>query len=252
MKSLLIAALAGLTLIWAVPSFAIDLDALTDGERAAFRAEIRSYLLENPEVLMEAIAVLEQRQAQSEAARDMDLVAANADLLFNSTTAWEGGNPDGDIVLVEFLDYRCGYCRRAFPEVEQLIEADGNIRLVIVEFPILGAQSVLAARFALSARILEGDESYKDIHDALMVMRADVTEDSLIRLADGLGFDGDAILAGMDDPGIDAVLEANYALGQRLQISGTPSFVMGDQLLRGYLPYDTMVQLTEELRSAAN
>ncbi|WJY21112.1 DsbA family protein [Fontisubflavum oceani] len=252
MKSFLTAALTGLVLALSGPALAVDLDALSDTERDAFRAEVRAYLLENPEVLMEAIAVLEQRQAEAEAMQDLDLVAANADALFNSDTAWEGGNPEGDIVLVEFLDYRCGFCRRAFPEVEQLIETDGNIRLVIKEFPILGEQSTLASRFALSTRIIEGDDAYKDIHDALMVMRADVSEESLSRLADELGFDGDAILAGMSDPEIDRVLEANYALAQRLQISGTPSFVMGDQLLRGYLPYDAMAGIAEELRAAAN
>ncbi len=250
MKRFMIACLSALFLTG--PAAATDLEALSDTERDAFRAEVRAYLLENPEVLMEAIAVLEQRQAQAEVARDMDLVTANADALFASETSWEGGNPDGDLVLVEFLDYRCGFCRRAFPEVEQLIETDGNIRLVIKEFPILGEQSTLASRFALSTRIVAGDDAYKDMHDALMVMRADITEDALVRLADELGFDGAAILAGIEAPEIDAILEANYALAQRLQISGTPSFVMGDQLLRGYLPFAEMAVLAEEIRSEMN
>ncbi|RMA40732.1 DsbA family protein [Rhodophyticola porphyridii] len=252
MKSFFAAALTGLMLILSGPALAVDLDALTDTERAAFRAEVRAYLLDNPEVLMEAIGVLEQRQAAAEAAQDMDLVAANAEALFNSETSWEGGNPEGDLVLVEFLDYRCGFCRRAFPEVERLLESDGNIRFVIKEFPILGEQSTLASRFALSTRIIEGDAAYKDLHDAMMVMRAEVSEESLSRIATELGFDAEAILAGIDVPEIDRVLEENYALAQRLQISGTPSFVMGDQLLRGYLPYEAMAELAEQVRAEAN
>lgn len=252
MKPAFAAALAGLMMGTALPALATDLEALTAPERDAFRAEVRAYLMENPEVLMEAIGVLEQRQANAEAARDGDLVAANADALQDTSTAWEGGNPDGDIVLVEFLDYRCGFCRRAFPEVEQLVETDGNIRLIIREFPILGEQSVLASRFALSTQLIAGDDAYKSVHDALMEMRADVTEASLTRIAEELELDAEAILAGLGDPRIDEILAANYALAQTLAISGTPTFVMGDQLLRGYLPYDAMAQLAEDLRAAAN
>ncbi|MBC6437335.1 MAG: DsbA family protein [Rhodobacteraceae bacterium] len=250
MYRLIAATLAAVFLPNSTPVMATDLDAMTDEERAAFRAEVRAYLLENPEVLMEAITILEGRQAEEEAMRDMELVAANADALFNSDSSWEGGNLGGDLVLVEFLDYRCGFCRRAFPEVERLVKTDGNIRLVIKEFPILGGQSTLASRFALSTRILEGDDAYKDMHDALMVMRTDVTEANLSRLADELGYDGAAILAGLGDPWIDAVIEANYALAQRLQISGTPSFVMGNRLLRGFMPYEAMAELAEDLRTA--
>lgn len=228
---------------------AFDLNAMSDEERTAFRSEIRAYLLENPEVLMEAIDVLEQRQAEAQASNDVDLARANRDALFNDENSWQGGNPDGDIVMVEFIDYRCGYCRRAHPEVASLVESDGNIRIISKEFPILGEQSVLASQFAIATRIVGGDDAYKMVSDALMTMRADVTEDSLRRMGDAFGLDTDAILAEMDSDQVAGIINENRLLAQRLQISGTPTFVIEDQMLRGYVPLQGMQQIVESIRS---
>ena len=104
---------------------------MTDAERAYFRAEVRAYLLENPEVLMEAIAVLEEKRNSDAAATDAVLLETNADEIFNDPASWVGGNPDGDITVVEFMDYRCGYCKKAFDEVKELIASDGNIRFIV-------------------------------------------------------------------------------------------------------------------------
>ncbi|MEM1005944.1 MAG: thioredoxin domain-containing protein, partial [Pseudomonadota bacterium] len=142
-------ALLGLSLITG-PAQALDLNAMSEDEKAQFGAQVRDYLLENPGVIVEAITLLEQQQAVAEAQADKELVAANAEELFNDGYSWVGGNPDGDITLVEFLDYRCGYCRRAVPEVASLLAEDGNIRLVIKEFPILGDASVQSSRFAVA------------------------------------------------------------------------------------------------------
>jgi protein-disulfide isomerase len=241
-----------LTLGLAVPGLATDLDNLSDAERAAFRAEVRAYLLENPEVLMEAIAVLEDRSAQAEVERDGVAIAENADALFSSAFDVVLGNPEGDVTVVEFMDYRCGFCRRAHPEVMDLIEFDGNIRLVVKEFPILGPESVLASRFAIATRVALGDEAYFKVHNGLMEMRGDVNEPALIALADGLGLESAAILGAMNDPLVQATIEYNHALGQRLQITGTPSFVFGDQMVRGYVPLDGMQQIVAMLREMAN
>ena len=143
----------------AAPAAAFDLSSMTDAERQTFRDEVRAYLLDNPEVLMEAIGVLEQRQAEAQASSDQELVKANAEALFNDGYSHIAGNPDGDVTMVEFLDYQCGYCKKAFPEVNQLLESDGDIRLIIKEFPILGDPSVMASRFAIAVKQLEGDEA---------------------------------------------------------------------------------------------
>lgn len=228
--------------------FALDLDAMTDNERAAFRAEVRAYLLDNPEVLMEAIGVLEARQAEAEVLRDEQLAELNADALFNDGFSYEGGNPDGDITIVEFIDYRCGFCRRAHPEVAELIETDGNIRIITKEFPILGEQSLLASQFAVATKTVVGDEAYKQVSDALMALRSDVTEASLTALASAYDLDVDAIFAEMESNATREVLANNRALGDRMQITGTPTFVFGDQMVRGYVDLDQMRQIVGALR----
>jgi protein-disulfide isomerase len=222
---------------------------LTDAERTDFRAEVRAYLLENPEVLMEAIAVLESRQAEAETTRDERLATLNADALVNDGFSYEGGNLDGDITIVEFIDYRCSFCRRAHPEVAELISSDGNIRIITKEFPILGQQSVLASQFAVATKIVAGDAAYKQVSDALMNLRSDVTPASLSSLASAFDLDTDAIFAEMESPAVQQVLANNRALGERMQISGTPTFVFGDQMVRGYVDLTQMRAIVEAERA---
>jgi protein-disulfide isomerase len=230
-------------------ALALDLDQMNDTERAAFRAEIRAYLLENPEVIMEAVAVLDQRRAAQDAENDQLLVKANIEALFEDGHSWVGGNPEGDITLVEFMDYQCGYCRKAFDEVHELVSSDGNIRFIVKEFPILGPQSTLSSRFAVATKLLEGDDAYEAIHTALMTYNGEINEAALARLAEPLGLEAAKILAHMDSEEVSQILAANRALGQQMGISGTPSFVMQDQMLRGYVPLNGMRQIVEEIRT---
>lgn len=227
---------------------ALDLDAMSDAERSTFRAEVRAYLLEDPEVLMEAIAVLENRQETAEATRDEQLAQTNMNALVNDGVSYVGGNPDGDITIVEFLDYRCSFCRRAHPEVEELITSDGNIRIIIKEFPILGEQSVLASQFAVATRIVAGNEAYKQVGDALIALNSDITPASLGALASAFDLDTDAIFAEMNSQAVQDELTNNRALGDRMQITGTPTFVFGEEMVRGYVPLDTMRQIVEAER----
>lgn len=233
----------------AMPAAAFDISEMSDEERSAFRAEIRAYLLDNPEVLMEAISVLEQREREAQLANDLALAQAYEDELLNDGHSWVGGNPDGDVTIVEFLDYRCGYCKRAFDEVEALLANDGNIRFIVKEFPILGEQSTLASRFAVAVLRIEGDAAYKDVHDALMTMRTDVTMSALVQMSDAFGLDTAAISAEMQSEDVSRVISENRALAQALAISGTPTFVIGDQLVRGYIPGDQMELVVAEARA---
>ncbi len=221
---------------------------MTEEERAAFRDEVRAYLLENPEVIVEAMTVLQAREDEAAYQRDIQMLADNAEAIFNNPNDWVGGNPDGDITIVEFMDYRCKYCRQAFVETEELVKTDGNIRFVLKEFPVLGPASVMAARFAISVRMLHGDDAYKAAHDAMMVLRAEVSEESLARLAADLGHDWDALWAKMNDPAVQAVLDETYALAEMMDINGTPAFVIDQTMVRGYVPLDGMRQIVEGQR----
>ncbi|MCA1285542.1 DsbA family protein [Salipiger bermudensis] len=235
----------------ALPATAQDFDfsAMTPEQREAFGTQVREYLLENPQVIMEAVNALENRQAEQQAVADQQIVADNADALFRDGYSYVGGNPDGDITIVEFSDYRCGYCRRAFPEVEELIESDGNIRFIMKEFPILGEASVTSSRFAIATLMEAGDEAYKAVHDALITLEGEPSEPVLRRLADTLGLDAEAIIARMSDEEVTRRIQETRELATRLQINGTPSFVFGDQMLRGYVPLDGMRQLVDQIRS---
>ncbi|WP_299674798.1 DsbA family protein [uncultured Roseobacter sp.] len=232
----------------ALPASALDLQSMTEEERDLFRSEVRSYLMDNPEVIMEAVQALEARQAEAQAQADLTLVSDHAEAIFDDGFSFVGGNPEGDITLVEFMDYRCGFCKRAYGEVEKLLESDGNIRFIVKEFPILGEQSLLASRFAIATRQLEGDDAYKALHDALMEFNGDITLPALRRLSDTYGLDAEAIEARMDDESVTEEIRKTRALAQQLQITGTPTFVMHDEMLRGFLPYDQMKELVAEKR----
>jgi protein-disulfide isomerase len=238
----------GLALPAAAPLAALDLTAMTEAEKAAFGDAVRAYLMENPTVLIEVINLLEEQEAAAAEQMDQQLAQANMDLLLNDGHSWVGGNPDGDITVVEFLDYRCGYCRRAFEEVNRLIAADGNIRFVVKEYPILGEESLVSAQFAVAVHQLHGDAVYSDVHDALMALNSEVNPATLTRLAEAFALDPAPILARMETPEVMAVLEANQALGQAMQISGTPTFVIGDQMVRGYVPLERMAAIVAQER----
>ena len=232
----------------ATTAFADDLKPMTDEERALFRAEVRAYLFENPEVIMQAVEILQNREAESQAQADFTLVSNNAEAIFNDGYSFVGGNPDGDITLVEFLDYRCGYCKRAHGEVAELLQNDGNIRWIVKELPILGDASVLASRFAIAVKQVAGGDSYKAVGDALMSFQGEITMPALTRLGNTFGLDMEAIEARMNSDEVTTEIATTRELAGTLAISGTPTFVMQDELLRGYLPLDQMQAIVVDKR----
>lgn len=209
---------------------------------------IRSYLLTNPGVIVEAINVYEEQQKIATAAADGDLVEANAEELFNDGFSMVRGNPDGDLTVVEFSDYNCGYCKRAHAEVEKFIEADGNIRLVIKEFPILGEGSVLAARAALASRAQKNGELYPVFNDALMTHRGSHSEETIMALAKEVGLDLDALSTGMQSAEIRNQINRTNALATTLKINGTPAFIIGNKVVRGYIPAERLADFAKAER----
>ncbi len=214
-----------------------------------FGAQVRSYLLENPEVIFEAVAVYEQRSAAEQAGMEQAMLAANAEALFDDGHSWVGGNLDGDITLVKFNDYRCGFCQRAHHEVATLLQDDGGIRLIVKEFPILGPESELAARFALAVLNLAGAEAYAQANDTMMRHEGAVTPDYLEVLAVGLELDFEVVLVEMEGEAVSTAIAENHDLAQRLQITGTPTFVMETEMIRGFVEADALAQLADALRN---
>lgn len=250
-----------LTSIWlaAVPAQAFDMSNMSDAERQQFRDEIRSYLLENPEVLMEAIDVLRARQdaqaaedAAAERQADQQLVGQHRDELYNDGISYVGGNPDGDLTIVEFLDYRCTYCRRAHPELADIVKRDGNIRLIVKEFPILGPESVTSSRVAVATLQTQGPEAYLRMHDVLMTYDGPVNDRTIERLAMSAAVDPAPILATYDSPEVAEHIEKVRDLAMKMRVSGTPTFTIGDVVVRGYLPAEQFIGAIEHGRSLSN
>lgn len=232
-------------------AFSGGLGEMSPTEKDAFRAEVRQYLLDNPEVIMEAMQVLQDRKAQAEQQADVAMVQSNAEAIFNDPASWVGGNPDGSVTIVEFMDYRCTYCRKAYAEVEDLVKTDGDIRFVVKEFPILGDDSLTSAKFAIALRLLHGDDAYKAAHDALIALRGSPDADTLGRLAASLGYDAAEVTTKMESPEVLTVIKANHALAGTLNITGTPTFVIESRMLRGYLPEADMQKIVTQERASA-
>lgn len=246
MKSLIalgVAAVA-LTPLASGPASAAE---FSDRQQTEIDAQIRAYILENPEVIVEAMQVLEERQKANAAEADAEKLAALDDEIMNDGYSFIGGNPDGDVTLVEFLDYRCPYCHKAHESVKALIAADGDVRLIVKEFPILGPESTFAARAAMAAK-RQGDELYAAFNDAMMSHKGDLTEATVNRLATEAGVDTARMSEDMEAPEIAENIRRTYALAQQLEINGTPGFIVGDEIVRGFLPYDALRELVKDAR----
>jgi protein-disulfide isomerase len=206
---------------------------------------VREYLLREPEVIYQAIQELQRRQAEAAAAQQRAAIAANQGKLLDDPTSPVGGNPDGDVTLVEFFDYRCAYCRRVVSSMRALLEEDSGLRVVFKELPVLGPDSVRAARAALASRRQAG---YVPFHFALMTTD-DLSLQGIRAAAEAVGLDPDRLEADMAAPEVLAAIEANYALANELGIEGTPAFVIGDQLIPGAVDKGRLEQLIDEARS---
>lgn len=243
-----LAVAAALSLGLAAPAAAFDPAAMSDAEKAAFGQAVRDYLMANPEVLIESINVLEERRAADESTNDALLVETFKSEIFDDGHSWTGGNPDGSVTVVEFIDYRCGVCRQVYGEVEDLVTTDGDIRIIFKEFPILGEESDLAARFAIAVQQIAGADAYKAAHDKLMTMRGRVTLESLTGLAKELDIDGNAVIARMNTEEVTAVIRQNHQLAEKMRIAGTPTFVVGPDLLRG-APREGLGKIVDGIRA---
>lgn len=197
---------------------------------------VRDYILEHPEIVMEAISILQEREQAAKQASENQMLAAASDQLINSANDPVGGNPDGEITLVEFFDYNCGYCKRASETVKALKEANPNLRVVYKEWPILSETSVTAARVGLAINELY-PEQYSTYHDALLARPGSLRQDSEVwQVVDSLGLDRAELEEEAKAGWVQQTLASNRALAQQLNITGTPTFVVGTDILRGAFP----------------
>jgi protein-disulfide isomerase len=213
--------------------------------KGEFEQRVRAYLLDHPEVIVEAFERYQERGRAAEQSEAQAVLKARADEIFRDPDSPVGGNANGDVTLVEFFDYNCPYCRRVGPLMVQAEAADAKLRIVYKEFPILGPNSVYAARAALAAH---RQGKYVAFHKALMAVEGAADKDKVMEVATKVGLDLESLKRDMEDPAIQKVIDRNLALAQALRINGTPSFVAGDQIVRGAIDLNALQGLIREAR----
>ncbi len=217
--------------------------------KAEIEKIVREYLLREPEVIYDAIQELQKRQQAAEATRQQTMIVEHADEIFRHADDPIVGNAAGDVTLVEFFDYHCGYCRSMVGNLRDLVAVDKQLRFVMKELPVLGPDSVTAARAALAASKLD-HAKYYDLHLALMQSK-DLSLESVLKIAAAKGYDPEALKAEMAASWVQERLDANHALAENLGINGTPSFVIGKTLIPGAVDIGRLAQLVVDERQTA-
>ncbi len=216
-------------------------------QKQAIEQIIRDYLIGNPEILIEVSRELEKRQAMQQAAEQKRVILEKRDKIFSSPTDFVLGNPNGDITVVEFFDYNCPYCKRAFSEVMELVKADPNVKVVLKEFPILPPESSMLAAKAAMAALRQG--KYLELHTALMQARH-ISNEDVFRFAERVGLDVARLKTDMESPEIDAAIKQTADIAQELGLNGTPVFIVDATVNVGLLRHEDLVQLVNEARKA--
>jgi protein-disulfide isomerase len=208
---------------------------------------VREYILKNPEIIQEAIVELRKKQELAENSVRMKAIEANKQQIFESKRDIVLGNPKGNVTLVEFYDYNCGFCKRAVNDVAALLKSDPNLRVVLKQLPILSEGSVEAARVGVAVR-MQNPSKYWAFHTALMSAKGEANGVQALAAAQKAGLDIERIKKDISNPEVDATLHGVQELAKALAISGTPSYVLGDQLIPGALPYERLTVAIAQVR----
>ena len=219
---------------------------MSPDQKKAFERVIHDYLLKNPEIIAEAIQALQKKRDLAEANASQAVLRSQQAALFNDPASPVAGDKNGDVTVVEFFDYRCGVCKRVHPIVDSLMAGDSKLRRVYKDWPILGPESVFASRAALASR---KQGKYLPFHNAMMEARGRLDKNAVFKIAKKVGIDHQRLLRDMDSAEITKTLRRNYKLAEALKLNGTPSFVIGDQILKGGRDLATMRQIVADIRA---
>jgi len=216
-------------------------------EKRALDEAIRSYLLQHPEVIIESLQKYEEKERASQEKAAADALVSHKDIIYDHPMTPVTGNPKGDVTVVEFFDYQCGYCKRTMQNMLDLQKEDSKVRFVWKELPILGPVSEFAARGAMAAK---KQDKYLEYHVAVMGARGQLTPDMVLKRAAEAGVDIERLKRDMDDPEIAKYLRETLLLAQQLGITGTPGFIIGGKLVPGAIGLEQMKKLVAEARAA--
>jgi protein-disulfide isomerase len=219
----------------------------SDIQKAEMEEIIRGYMLTHPELLQEMATRLELKQKQEEEAQRSKGLLEYKDEIFKTAKDAFVGNPKGNVVVVEFMDYNCGWCKKSMSEISTLLTTDPNLKVVFKEFPIFGEHSEYAARAALAAA---QQGKYWELHQAMFSHDGQVTTEVVNQLAESIGLDMAKLQSAIGSKEVGAQIAANLQLGRNLAINGTPAFVIDDQVYGGYLQLDAMTEAVAEVRAS--
>jgi protein-disulfide isomerase len=208
---------------------------------------IEKYLLGNPRILQKVSAALDAELTAERTAATRTAMVELKPAIFDSENGIVLGNPNGDVTLVEMFDYNCGYCRQALPDLAALLDTDKNLKVILKEFPILSQGSVDAARIA--AQVADADVDYWAFHQALFTSRGQVDKAVALKAAADLGLNPITLEMGMKAPRVDKVIEESYRIADRLKITGTPTFIIGDEIIPGAIGLEALQQRIANMRA---
>lgn len=215
------------------------------GSKAAIEKIVHDYILANPEVLVEAMQEMEKKQESLRENTAKTAIKEYEGELLRDTDSPVGGNPNGNVTIVEFNDYQCPYCKRAYTSISQVVKADGNVRIVYKDLPILGEPSRIAAFAALASR---KQNKHSVFHAALMEFKGQIDRDRIFEIAGSVGLDVPQLQKDMEDPKIKLIIDRNMAVASKLGVRGTPAFVIGNAFVPGAIDADALKQLIADAR----
>ncbi|WP_350333862.1 DsbA family protein [Coralliovum pocilloporae] len=224
---------------------------LSDTDKSEVEKIVRDYILENPGIIRDALIALERERELQEANQRRDALAANKDAIFNSQYQVVLGNPQGDVTLVEFFDYNCHYCRRALGDLHRLMDEDKNLRVVLKEFPVLGEGSLEAARVAIAVNSM-APEKYLEFHNKMLESEVQANLSSAVAVAAEMGLDIPTLQSSLDNDDVRATLQEVYNIANTLGINGTPSYVVGDEVVVGARGYDYLKERIASYRECGS
>ena len=217
------------------------------GPTSEIEKVVRDYILKNPEVIVEALQIFEQRQEAEFNERQKSLIASNHDVLVSSAHQSILGNPDGDVTLIEFFDYNCGFCRDSLEHLQKLVAEDDKLKIVLKEFPVLGPDSQDAARVAIAASKIDPDK-YLKLHVQLLKTRGQANKRIALSIAEQLDYDMDALRGKMSETVIDESINEVYGLANQLGLTGTPTFIIGNEVMPGAVGHDVLREKLDSMR----
>ncbi len=218
----------------------------TDSQKSEMEDMFKDYIMNNPKVIIDSLNKfqIDQRDEAQKAAKEA--LEQEYDNIVNNKDHAVVGNPDGDITVVEFFDYNCGYCKKAFPEIQQLIEDDKEVRVIFIDFPVLGPSSMELAKYSVAAN-MQG--KYFEFHAALMNHKGQKTKEAVLEIAKEVGLDVEKLKKDAESEKVEKILKDNREIAGKLSIRGTPGFIVGKEIIGGYIPLEDMKQVISDERA---